>query len=142
MSVPECKRGRMLCTLLLFWSSVLLLPAQAQMPAGRIVSWGDNSFGQTNAPVSATNVVAISARGDLNVALKADGQVLVWPQIFVGPSPVANCIAVAAGGLGGGGHCVAVRADGRVFAWGASDAGQTNVPLAGLSNVTAIAAGV
>jgi trimeric autotransporter adhesin len=143
MRVPECNDGRIL-PLLALWSVILLGTGSAhgQMPAGQVVAWGDNFWGQTNIPASATNVVAISARGDLNIALKADGQVLVWPQIFVGPSPIANSMAVAAGGASGGGHCVALRADGRVFAWGASDAGQTNVPVAGLSNVTAIAAGV
>jgi trimeric autotransporter adhesin len=144
MRVPECNDGRILCTLLALWSVILLgtVSSHAQLPEGRLVGWGDNIWGQTNIPTSATNVVAISARGDLNIALKGDRQVLVWPQIFVGPSPIANCIAVAAGGASGGGHCLALRADGRVFAWGASDAGQTNVPVAGLSNVTAIAAGV
>lgn len=118
--------------------------ASAQLPAGRVIAWGDSFWGQTNAPASATNIVAISARGDLNIALKSDGQVLVWPQTFVGavPPEAVNCIAVAAGGVGGGGHCLALTAAGRVIAWGANDSGQLNVPVAGHSNVTVIAAGV
>jgi alpha-tubulin suppressor-like RCC1 family protein len=145
MNAPKREPARIFCTL----SGALLLfvaagAAAAELPAGRVRAWGDNSFGQTNVPLGATNVVALSARGELSMALKADGQVLVWPQFLVGPTPAAagNCIAIAAGGGGGAGHCVALTSSGRVIAWGANDAGQTNVHLAGLSNVTAIAAGV
>jgi trimeric autotransporter adhesin len=129
----------MLCALIVALSAFFAADVRAQLPAGRVVAWGDAFLGQTNVPPNATNVVAISARGDANIALKSDGQVLVWPPTFVSavPPAAANSIAVAAGVN----HFVALRADGRVIAWGAEDSGQTNVPIAGLSNVTAIAAG-
>jgi alpha-tubulin suppressor-like RCC1 family protein len=65
-------------------------------------------------------------------------QVVVWGDNSNGqtnvPAAATNVIALAAGDT----HCLALRADGQVVAWGNQLA--TNVP-AGLSNVVAIAAG-
>src|SRR5687768_13557604 len=119
MKAPLRELTRMLCALI-GALSVFATNVHAQLPAGRVVAWGDAFWGQTNVPPTATNVVAISARGDANIALKADGQVLVWPLIFAVPPAAANSIAVAAGVS----HYVALRADGRVIAWGAEDSGQ------------------
>ncbi len=47
-----------------------------------------------------------------------------------------DALAIAAGGY----HNLAIRANGKVVAWGANDYGQTNVPE-GLSEVIGIAAG-
>lgn len=52
------------------------------------------------------------------------------------PPGATNVIALAAGDA----HCLALRADGTVVAWGANYAGQTNVPP-DLTNVVSIAAG-
>ncbi|HLP77087.1 MAG TPA: immunoglobulin domain-containing protein, partial [Candidatus Paceibacterota bacterium] len=52
------------------------------------------------------------------------------------PASATNIIAMAAGDT----HCLALKADGTVVAWGYSSSGQTNVPP-GLSNVVSIAAG-
>ncbi len=56
-------------------------------------------------------------------------------QLYVPPS-ATNVIALAAGDV----HCLALRADGTVVAWGSNYNGQTNVP-SGLTNVVGIAAG-
>jgi hypothetical protein len=50
------------------------------------------------------------------------------------PPDLTNAVAVAAGG----GHCLALRSDGSVFAWGDNTYGQTTVPP-DLKNVVAVA---
>jgi hypothetical protein len=72
---------------------------------------------------------------------RADSQVIVWGSnsnygITNVPVGATNVIAMAAGD----GHCLALKADGTVVAWGQYNAGQTNVPI-GLTNVVSIAAG-
>jgi hypothetical protein len=58
-----------------------------------------------------------------------------WGQGYI-PSDLTNVVTVAVGG----GHSLALRADGTVVAWGRNDSGQTNVPP-DLTNAVAIAAG-
>jgi len=107
---------------------------------GSVVTWGNNSLGQTNVPLGLTNVVAISAGYFHNLALRGDSTVVAWGANNDGqtsvPVGLTNVVAVAAGGY----HSLALRADGTVVAWGANNYQQTNVP-AGLRNVVAIAAG-
>jgi hypothetical protein len=52
------------------------------------------------------------------------------------PSGLSNVVAIAAGDM----DSLALTTEGRVVAWGANGAGQTNVP-SGLSNVVGIAVG-
>lgn len=114
----------------------------------------------TNFPPGLTNVVAISAGADYLLALKANGTVAAWGgaatyavtnyppwhPIPIGapaippptnvPPDLNGVVAIAAGAS----HCLALKSDGTVVAWGDNTYGQTNVP-AGLSNVIAVAAG-
>ncbi len=133
-------------------------PPERTAPAGRLVAWGDNEFGQTNVP-SGDDFVAISAAGDAGhaLALRSDGSLAGWglnygvevlgsADIFYGQATVpagTNFKAVAGGTF----HSLALRTDGTVVGWGANEVfghgdftGQATVP-AGLSNVVAIAAG-
>ena len=107
--------------------------------ANQVIAWGDNSQGQTNLPQGLTNIVAISAWGSQNLALRADGTVTQWgfrlTELQV-PEGLTNAIAISCGGD----HNLALRADGTVLAWGRNYYGQTNVP-SGLSDVVAISAG-
>jgi alpha-tubulin suppressor-like RCC1 family protein len=149
---------------------------------GTVVSWGDNSFGQLGTgsagsakrpvPVSgATTIVAIAAGGIHSLALKANGTVLSWGGNTFGQlgvpfdgacfdlsrrrttpvlvSGLTNIVAIAAGGT----HSLALRADGKVFAWGAGSDGQLGGGtftdcqrqpelVSSLSAVTNIAAGL
>ena len=79
MSLPSNAFGRFFCTLVagLFAMFSHIADAQlSQLPAGRVVAWGDNSLGQTNVP-TATDVVAISANGECcNLALRANGEIV------------------------------------------------------------------
>jgi hypothetical protein len=42
------------------------------------LAWGDNNFGQTTVPISATNVAYVVAAADSSAAIRRDGKVIVW----------------------------------------------------------------
>jgi len=73
----------------------------ALLANGSVMAWGENGSGQTNVPLGLSNVVAIAAGADHNVALKNDGTVVVWGQNAQGqaniPAALTNVIAIAAG---------------------------------------------
>ena len=114
---------------------LVFLPAAPQ-----VLGWGENTWSQSLAPVSATNVVAIAAGGWHSLALRADGTVLAWGDDWSGqcdvPAGLADGLAVAAGGY----HSLAVQGDTTVIAWGSDDYGQADVP-SGLNGVLGVAAG-
>ncbi|HWI59475.1 MAG TPA: hypothetical protein VNZ22_19765, partial [Bacillota bacterium] len=114
--------------------------AIGQVQVAQILAWGDNSSGQLEVPLAATNILAISSRGDHNLALRADYTLLAWGDNTYGqnqvPSQATNVVAIAEGTT----HSLALRADGSVVAWGNNQSGQTNVPSQA-TNVVAIAAG-
>jgi hypothetical protein len=110
-----------------------------------LVGWGDNSFGENNAPPAATNTLAISAGTYHNLSLRDDGTIIGWGDYFVSytnygpvtiPAGLTNPVSVSASSD----FDLALRADGSVVGWGIDDSGQLDVP-AGLSNAVAIAAG-
>jgi alpha-tubulin suppressor-like RCC1 family protein len=114
----------------------------ASPAAGQVLVWGDNLAGQTNAPASATNVIALAA-GDYHcLALRADGTVVAWGgnEFAWGetnvPPDLTNVVSIAAGST----HSLALRRDGTVTLWGRIYTGVTNVsPDA--TNVAALALG-
>jgi alpha-tubulin suppressor-like RCC1 family protein len=142
---------------------------------GTVLAWGSNSKGQLgrsdnfgNFPDPSTvsglaNIIAIAAGKDHSLALKSDGTVLAWGSNSNGqlgrsdnfgniPAPatvsgLTNVTAIAAGYF----HTLALRNDGKVWAWGENGNGQlgrsdnfmivpTPAEVSGLTNVTAIAA--
>ena len=162
------------------------LHSLALMADGTVWAWGYNGDGELGdgtrttqrMPVlvrSLRGVVAIAAGGGHSLALQADGTVWAWgynayggcgdglddtarPTIRVTPVPVTHLSGVVAIAAGGG-HCLALRADGTVWAWGlntgtplpAPGGGQlgdgtlthrsTPVQVVGLCEVVGIAAG-
>ena len=102
--------------------------------------WGDNTFGQYNTPLLASNAIAIAAGAWHTLALRADGAVVAWGADFAGqcavPPALTNALAIAAGAY----HSLAIQADGSVTAWGDNDYGQSTVPT-NLHSVIAISAG-
>jgi alpha-tubulin suppressor-like RCC1 family protein len=141
---------------------------------GTVWSWGGNSNGQLGDgttvsrtfPVQVTGlsgVTALAAGHNRTVALRQDGTVWVWGIGFhdtedgtvaehtslvpVQVPGLSGVTAIAAGG----GHTVALRQEGTVWAWGRNYYGQLGngtdmdsaapVQVLGLSGVTAIAAG-
>ncbi len=139
----------------------------AVLDDGTVRAWGDNDVGQlgdgttdfrlTPVPVvGLTNVIAVAAGLVHSLALLDDGTVCAWgggegatPQHT--PVPVVgltNVIAVAAGEY----HNLALLGDGTVRGWGLDLYGYlgtglttaiqlTPVPVVGLTNVIAVAAG-
>jgi alpha-tubulin suppressor-like RCC1 family protein len=101
--------------------------------AQTVVAWGNYSYGQTNVPASATNVIAVSAGENQSMALRSDGTVVAWGYVSTVPPNVINVTAIAAGYN----FCSALTADGTVLKWG-KDA--TSATILG-TNMIAIASG-
>jgi hypothetical protein len=111
-----------------------------------IVSWGDNTNGQRNAPSGVGFVSAIDGGWNHTVALRGNGTVVCWGSNSFGqctpPVGLSSVLAISAGQ----GHTVALKSDGTVVAWGAiynenGVYGALPTPPAGLSGVVAIASG-
>ena len=105
-----------------------------------LIVGGDNTLGQIDVSLFATNAVGISAGAWHSLVLRDDGTLLTWGENYDGqcdvPTNAFNVIGVAAGGY----HSLALKRDGTVMGWGADFSGQATPP-AGLSNVVALAAG-
>ena len=105
------------------------------------------NYGQTIVPAGLSNSVAIAAGAEHNVALNADGTLVVWGANTNGqtnvPSGLSNVVAIATGGW----HTLALKGGGTVVAWGAGSGSNVNVDYkqdqvpANLTNVVQIAAG-
>jgi hypothetical protein len=111
---------------------------------GTLVMWGSNDFGQCNIPSSATNVIAVAGGNTHSLALRSDGTVVAWgitggDDRSTVPPGLTNVVAFGLGEETG--HNLVIKGDGTVVAWGYNGSGQCNV-LPGLSNVTAVAAGL
>src|ERR1035441_10336804 len=113
---------------------------QTANPAGTVVAWGDNSYGQTNVPAGLNGVTAIAAGGSHTVALQRDGTVAAWGDNSYGQTTIPAGLSGVTAIAGGQWYTVVLKSDGTVVAWGDNQYGQTTVPP-GLSGVTAIAAG-
>jgi hypothetical protein len=112
----------------------------ALKPDGTVVGWGNNDYGQRDAPAGLKNVAAIAAGAWHNLALRADGTVVGWGRNDSGQTNIPAGLNVVVAIAAGGSNSLALQADGTVVGWGANGHGQTNIP-AGLTNAVAIAAG-
>lgn len=124
----------------------------ADLPAGRVVWWGENNFWKktlstnTNGLVENGNeflddAVAVTAIAGVGLALRSDSTVfafgLGWPGTTDVPAGLSNVVSISSAG----GSFWAIKRDGTVSNWGSwekNDQNQANV-IAGLTNVTAIA---
>jgi hypothetical protein len=107
---------------------------------GRVKTWGDNTYGQTNVPPGLTNAVLVASGAYHDLAEQNTGLVTAWGLNTLGqatvPGGLTNVVALAAGFQ----HSLALESDGNVVAWGGNNFGQATIPT-GLANVIAIAAG-
>jgi hypothetical protein len=101
---------------------------------------GDNSFGQLNVPLGATNAIAVAAGAWHTLVLRSDGLVLAWGNDDDGECDVPTNLVGVADIAAGGYHSLALRKNQTVVAWGADYYGQATVPT-GITNAIAIAAG-
>jgi alpha-tubulin suppressor-like RCC1 family protein len=112
----------------------------ALLASGSVTAWGDNTYGETNVPANATNVIALAAGAYHVLAVTMGGTVIGWGANFSDdlniPASATNAVAVAAGDT----HSLALKSDGTVVAWGDGSNGKTTVP-ASATNVIAISAG-
>ncbi len=96
---------------------------------GTVLGWGDDSYGQNEAPAGLSKVVTVAAGLDHNLALNADGTVLGWGDNSDGqtniPAGLNNVMAIAAGAA----HSLALKNDGTVVGWGAGGPGATGYAL-------------
>lgn len=111
------------------------------LDSGSVSNWGSywtgTNFVAVTPPPLLTNALAVAAGSRHDLALKTDGTVVAWGLNDVGqtnvPANATNVIAIAADWQ----QSLALLKNGTVTQWG-----QTNMPIpAGLTNVTAIAAG-
>lgn len=110
---------------------------------GSVVGWGDDRYGQTDLPepaMSITKMVAGSAHsiwlydnGDIHVTCNGHANSLGQARILNAPS--GKFIDIGAKGN----TSVALREDGRIFAWGLLDHGQASEPY--LEGFISVAAG-
>jgi hypothetical protein len=109
-------------------------------PLSGVVSWGDDSGGQTNVPPNLNDIVAVAGGDFHTLALRHDGSLAAWGYNSDGqsvvPTNALRFVSVAAGAN----HNLALLENGNVVAWGRNDSGQTNVP-ASAKSVLSIAAG-
>jgi len=100
-----------------------------------VVAWGYNGDGQTTVPVSLGNQTVSALSGGVNFSLAltsnatANGTVTGWGsnslnQTTSVPPGLSGVTGISAGSY----HTLAVNGDGKVFAWGWNQSGQTNVP--------------
>ena len=126
------------------YGTVVSSNAILTLPRSLVVAWGNNSYGQTNVPLTLTNAIGIAAGYENSMAVKADGTVAGWGynglQETPPPTGLSNVTAIATSRAASGAFSLALKTDGTVFGWGNNAYKQTNAP-SGLSNVVAIAAG-
>lgn len=113
---------------------------ESYKPAGTVVAWGSNMWGQIPIPPYLTDVSAIASGGFHYLALKNDGTVVGWGANWQGqttiPQGLTGVTAIAAGES----HSLALKSDSTVVGWGSNMSGQITIPQ-GLTGVIAIAAG-
>ncbi len=90
-----------------------------------VVSWGDNGFGQHDAP--AGKFVAVSAGGFHSLGLREDGTVVSWEANGFGQrdAPAGKFVAVSAGGF----HSLGLRENGTVVRWEANGFNWYDAPV-------------
>ncbi|MFM2308305.1 MAG: Cellulosome-anchoring protein precursor [Chloroflexota bacterium] len=96
--------------------------------AGKVISWGDNTFKQASVPKGLKAVSAMAGGTNHTVVLLTDGSVVAWGSNASGQSkpPLGlKGVRQLAAGLD---HTLALKTDGTVIAWGNNSYGQATIP--------------
>ena len=120
-----------------------IILSQPPTPAGSIVAWGDNSYGQCNQPPGGPNTgfVEVAAGCWHSLGLKQDGSIVAWGdnsfhQCDV-PSPNTGFVKVAAIDV----HSLGLKQDGSIVVWGSNWFGEgiqpPNTPNTGFVDIAA-----
>ncbi|MCW1926478.1 S8 family serine peptidase [Luteolibacter arcticus] len=106
---------------------------------GKVIAWGNNTYGECTVPADLTNVVQVAAGEDHSVALKADGTVVSWGRNNLGqrgmPANLGSVVAISAGRT----YTLVLRQNGGMLAWGRNEGLISNPPTG--TNFRAIASG-
>lgn len=106
---------------------------------GKVIAWGNNSYGECNVPVDLTNVVQVATGEDHSLALRMDGTVVSWGRNNVGqrgmPANLGSVVAISAGKT----YSLVLRQNGGMLAWGRNESLISNPPTG--TNFRAIASG-
>ena len=94
-----------------------------------IVCWGDNSYGQSDAPNG--QFISVSTGQNHTCAIRTDNTVTCWGVTW--NDPLGAFTSVSAGGW----HSCGVRSSGAVVCWGANRHGQTDAPSGVFTSVSA-----
>lgn len=111
-------------------------PCIALTANGTVLTWLAGTSEGADPIEAATGAVAVAVGRDFYLALTDRGHVDGWGSMVLPPANLHDVVGLSAGGQ----HSLAVRAEGRVVAWGDNRRGECTVPP-GLSNVLAVAAG-
>ena len=85
---------------------------------GRVIAWGDNTYGGLDVPQGIVNPVEIAAWENHALVLQADGTVICWGDDFYGQTNVPKGLAPAVSVAGLSRGSLALHADGSVSGWG------------------------
>ncbi|MGO8837123.1 MAG: immunoglobulin domain-containing protein [Limisphaerales bacterium] len=110
-------------------------------PQSSVVSWGDNSGGQTTVPGNLASVIAVSGGDYHSLALRHDGTLIAWGYNGDGQTTVPTNLLRFVSIASGASHNLAITENGSLAAWGRNDYGQINIPSTAMNNVLAVAAG-
>jgi formylglycine-generating enzyme required for sulfatase activity len=95
---------------------------------GRVIPWGASPNGDQNSfTANLTNIVAIAAGGNHNLALRRSGQIVAWganSSAITVPANLTGVLQIAAGAS----HSLALSGNGRIIAWGDNSSKQCDVP--------------
>ena len=130
--------------------------ACAVRESGEIVCWGNNEFGQTDAPAGVFR--SVSAGGTHACAVRESGEIVCWGDDFVTQAAEERCAAsglatqecidglreelgIPAGTFrsvsAGVAHACALRESGEVACWGVHEYGQADAPAGAFRTVSA-----
>ena len=102
-------------------------------PDGNLACWGDDFFGQADAPEG--RFVSVAGGEFHSCGLRGDGSAVCWgyDQYGQADAPAGGFESVSAGGF----HSCGLRGDGSAVCWGDDRHGQADAPAGGFESVSA-----